>query len=237
MALSNELIFILIALADLSVIIGCWKYGGKAWLEMIIILNYVVCFFTLAKFTNIFGMSATIGAIFYAAIYLGTDIITEHFGKKAGQSLIKKAFGAIIFVNVAIQVMLLVTPDVNSLAVHESMLTVYQGSTRVVIASLFVFLIVQNWDIWVYHWIHEKTQGRMLWLRNLASTASAQMLDTFLFFGLAFYGVIANELLFDIAVSALIIKLMIAVIDTPFIYLSYWVKGIPLYKARDIPHN
>ncbi len=86
------------------------------------------------------------------------------------------------------------------------------------IASPIAYLIWQLWDVWVYDKIRQKTGGKMLWLRNNASTFTTQVGSTFTFFFFAFYGV--NDAWVEIATVTIIFYWIIASLDTTFIYLS-----------------
>jgi hypothetical protein len=59
-------------------------------------------------------------------------------------------------------------------------------------------------------------------LRNNASTMVSQLIDTVLFITIAFYGTPGFPIL-TVIKGQYILKLLIAVLDTPFIYLSRWV--------------
>lgn len=234
--MSDEILFVVITLLDLCVMIACWK-AGRRWLEIFVILNYIFANLFIQKFTDILGYHVTIASVFYAAIYLGTDIITEHFGKKAGFQMVWRCFFAILALTIAEQAVLLLSHTPETEAVSMAMDTLFSAVPRITFASLLAFLIIQRFDIWFYHWIHQKTKGKHLWLRNIASTTASQALDTVLFFGVAFYGVLENEVLFSIAVLGFIMKFIVALLDTPFIYLSYWIKGKSLKEASHIPNG
>jgi len=101
-------------------------------------------------------------------------------------------------------------------------------STNIVLGSLLAYIVSQNWDVFVFHWVRDYTAGQYLWLRNLASTASSQAIDTVIFVVVAFVAAPTllgiGEALPTAAVISLILgqyllKLLIAVVDTPFVYL------------------
>ena len=229
--MSNELLFILIAIADLAVMTFVWRIGRR-WLELFIILNYIFANLFVQKFSIVFGVETTIAAVFYASMFLGTDIISEHFGKKAAYQLIWKAFFSIAILTVVGQAVLLMGHTEYSAVAAAAMNDLFSAIPRITFAGLFAFLLVQRFDIWIYHFIRQKTQGAHLWLRNIVSTVTAQFLDTILFFGLAFYGVLPIEVIIQLMVISYIVKLIIAFIDTPFIYLSYWIKGKRLVDSK-----
>ncbi len=232
--MSNELLFILIAIIDWAVMMYIWRMGRR-WLELFIILNYVFANLFVQKFSMVFGYEVTVGIVFYAVIFLGTDIISEHFGKKAAYELIWKAFSAILFLFLAQQSVLLLGNTDSSESASNAMDTLFNANARIVLVSLAGFIIIQRLDIWIYHWFYKKTRGDKLWLRNIGSTTISQLLDSILFFTMAFYGTIPNDVLISIILTAFIAKLIIALIDTPFIYLSYWIKGKKLSDIKNVP--
>ena len=232
--ISDELLFLLITVLDLTVMLICWK-AGRRWLELFVVLNYIFAFTGVVKFTEIMGYSVTVGSVFYAAIFLGTDIITEHYGKRAGFQMVWKVFFGTTALMIAQQLMLLLSHTPETQVASDAMDALYATGPRLVAAGVVVFLFVQRFDIWFYHWIHKKTQGKMLWLRNIASTTCSQFIDSILFFSLAFYGVMPNDILIEVMVVAFVMKFIVALADTPFIYLSYWIKGKKLSEAKHIP--
>jgi uncharacterized integral membrane protein (TIGR00697 family) len=97
---------------------------------------------------------------------------------------------------------------------------VFSVMPRVVIASLVAYLVSQHHDIWAFAFWKQKTSGRYLWLRNNASTFVSQLADSVVFTLIAFLGVFETGILIQIIATTYVLKLIVAVIDTPFLYLS-----------------
>jgi len=80
-----------------------------------------------------------------------------------------------------------------------------------------------------FHFWKNRTGGKYLWLRNTASTAVSQVIDTAVFITIAFYGVMD---IVPLLIGQYVIKLLIAVVDTPFIYAIVWLMDkIPARKV------
>ena len=62
------------------------------------------------------------------------------------------------------------------------------------------------------------TKGKHLWTRTIGSTIFGEGVDTILFFTLAFYAIIPNNLLVNVIFSALFLKVAIEVVMTPITY-------------------
>ncbi len=66
------------------------------------------------------------------------------------------------------------------------------ATTRIALASVVTFFAVQILDVKIFHYLKERYL-RLWWLRNNASTILSQFFDTLIFFMLAFYGVMPND--------------------------------------------
>ncbi len=94
------------------------------------------------------------------------------------------------------------------------------GTTiRITIASLASFLVSQFHDIWSFHYWKKRTKGKHLWLRNNLSTISSQLINTVVFYLIGFYGVFP---IVELIVFTYLVKIVIALVDTPFVYLAVW---------------
>jgi len=49
---------------------------------------------------------------------------------------------------------------------------------------------------------------------------ASQLIDTVIFISLAFYGILPNSVLMQLMVGQYVIKLLIAALDTPFMYMA-----------------
>ncbi|MDZ7849812.1 MAG: queuosine precursor transporter [Halodesulfurarchaeum sp.] len=167
-------------------------------------------------------------ALAYALTFFASDIYAEIYGRRAAQILVNVAF-ALNFVLLALVWSTILAPAAATSPVPpETFATVLGSSTNIVLASLAAYLVSQNWDVVVFHALREFTDGAHLWLRNIGSTATSQLLDTVIFVGLGFYlvplalgtgdplplGIVASLL-----VGQYVLKLAIALLDTPFVYL------------------
>ena len=93
---------------------------------------------------------------------------------------------------------------------------------RIVIASMVAFLVSQNHDVIAFNMWKKITKGKYLWLRNNASTSVSQAIDTVLFVLIAFAGTYAWSTIWSMIWVTYVIKLAVAVADTPLVYLLVW---------------
>ena len=165
-------------------------------------------------------------ALAYALTFLASDCYAELYGRRATQVVVNVAFLA-NFLVLALVWSTLAAPGVNP-EVAAAFDTALGPATNVVAGSLLAYLVSQNWDVFVFHAIRDRTGSRMLWLRNIASTASSQAIDTAIFVGVAFFAApvllgvgdpLPASVLVSLALGQYLLKLAIALLDTPIVYL------------------
>ena len=76
------------------------------------------------------------------------------------------------------------------------------------------------------------TNARFLWLRNNASTIISQLLDSVVFITIAFYG---SMPLLPLILGQWVVKVGIAVVDTPLVYLLVYLLKRRLPSAKVSP--
>jgi uncharacterized integral membrane protein (TIGR00697 family) len=64
------------------------------------------------------------------------------------------------------------------------------------------------------------TKGKYLWSRTITSTAVSEFIDTLLFYPIAFYGILPNEILVSAMVGGFTIKVLLETVLTPFTYFA-----------------
>lgn len=222
--MSNEIIFLISTVIDLSIVLLAFRLG-KPWLIGVIVLNLIMVTCFASKLVPLFGFVTNAANVFYAAIFLATDALTEHHGKKEGHRSVFIGFMAILGFIVLGQLTLAMNTIDMTQQVSDAMQIVFGAAPRIALASMVAYLIAQNFDVWFYHYIYDKTGSKKLWLRNNLSTVTSQAMDSIIFFTIAFYGVMPNSQLIEVILTGYVIKLMVAALDTPFIYLTYKIKA------------
>ena len=165
-----------------------------------------------------------LGTILFSSTYLCTDILSEHFGKDKAQKNVLISFVSFLFVTIVMLVTIGFNPSANDWA-QDSLENIFTPMSRFFIASMIAYLVSQYFDVWIYSTIKNLTMNRFLWLRNNLSTILSSLIDNTVFSILAwiilnpnpetFYNVIMIYIL-----GTYILRIVIALIDTPFMYLS-----------------
>lgn len=180
----------------------------------------VIPFFTIGGFT----FTGSVGIMLFPLSFLVTDIMAEIWGGRATRSLIFATMAVLLIVLAATAAATALPPASRFAEIDPAYRTVFRSSTRIMAASIVAFTLSQMHDVWAFELWRRATGGRMLWLRNNASTMVSQLIDTVVFMLIAFWGVTErftlNYVLFSMVPPYYFLKLLTAVIDTPFVYLG-----------------
>lgn len=225
--MNNEVIFILTVLIYLGSVLLLYKFFGKNGLFAFAIFGTLLGNIAVCKCVDLFGFSTTAGNVLYASTFLVTDILSEKYGKKAAAQAVKYSFCIMILWLLGSQLILAFTPNANDY-INGSLMTVFGLVPRITIASLLGFIVSQSVDVFLYHFIWQKTGGNesKLWLRNNASTLTSQAIDTVIFTTLAFWGTYPTNVFFSILITTYVFKAIVAICDTPFMYLARKIKPV-----------
>ena len=226
----NDLIFVTTVLLYLGSVLLLYKLFGKNGLYAFAVFSTLLGNIAVCKCVDIFGLSTTAGNVLYAATFLVTDILSEKYGKKEASLCVAYSFSTMVLWLVGTQLILLFTPNANDY-INDSLRVVFGLVPRVTIGSLAGFVLSQNIDVFLYHYIWDKSGGneRMLWLRNNLSTLTSQLIDTVVFTTIAFWGVYPTNVFFSILITTYLFKALVALLDTPFIYSSRHIR--PMNEA------
>ena len=180
---------------------------------------------------EIFGsklFEISVGILPYPITFLITDLISEIYGKKRANDIVIVGIFASLF-SLLIIFMASHVPSTSWSYVDDKLFnTVFGNSSIAVFASMLTYLFAQFVDIQIYHFWKRLTKGKHLWLRNNFSTWFSQFVDTFtIVLLLCSFGIIDWANFKGLLISGFLFKVLIAVLDTPFLYL-----GVYLFRRR-----
>lgn len=176
--------------------------------------------------TKLFEIS--VGILPYPITFLITDLISEIYGKKKANDVVVAGIFASVF-SLSIVLIADIVPATNWSPVSDKIFNDVFGSTVIAVtASMLAYLFAQFIDIQIYHFWKQLTKGKHLWLRNNCSTFLSQFIDTFtILILLCSFHIINWDKFIGLLISGFLFKVLIAVCDTPFMYL-----GVYLFRKR-----
>ena len=194
------------------------KDGVIVWVSIAtIIANLTVC-----KMIDILSFTTSLGNVAFASTFLATDIISEKYGKDVAKKAVYLSIFAQIAFLITTQLSLVFIPSSEDI-VQESMKTLFSVNIRTSIASMGMFFIANMLDIYIYNKLKEK-YPKKLWFRNNASTIMCNCVENYFFNFFAFVGIFSLGTILSIATTTTIFEIIIALCDTPFLYLSKRLK-------------
>lgn len=229
----NEVIWLLQVLVNFAAIFLVYRFFGKAGLYFWIPIATILANIQVLKLVELFGVTTTLGNIIYGTSFLATDILSENYGKKEAKNAVAIGFFALIFTTIVMNVAIAFQPSELDTG-HGSIEAIFSLLPVLGLASLAAYGVSQAHDVWAYHfWRRLRPSPKFIWLRNNLSTLVSQTIDTAVFQLIATLGgIFPWEAFWEIALSVLLIKLLIALLDTPVIYAAAHLhsKG----KVREI---
>lgn len=222
----QELLWFLTLFIDLGFTLLLYRRFGIAGLQVAIATAIVLANLQGPKLTQIFGFETSLGVIFYSSIFFATDILSENYGRERANQAVMMGFIVSIIVLVMLSIGVMFTPSANpknaefANDVHSAFLTLVNFSPRFILGSLFAYLISQRLDVAIFHAVKKRTSGEKLWLRNNLSTMTSQLVDSLIFSLVVWWGVVDLQTALMLGVAKYGFKVIIAVIDTPFLYLA-----------------
>ena len=213
-----EILYIIIVLSFATIVSVIGKKYGVEYIIVVFASLVVTANIVASKVVEFGDFVVPAGVIAYSATFLLTDILSEKWGKKHAKKAIWCGFLASIAMVLVVKISVLWTPAVF---VEGDFLTAFNlilsSTSRIVLASMTAYLISQYHDILAFDYWKRKTNGKYLWLRNNTSTIVSQFIDSVIFVTIAFYGIMP---IIPLILGQWIVKITIAFIDTPFIYLA-----------------
>ena len=217
--MSNEFLWMIFVVLDLTSAIIIYRFFGKAGLFGLIVMSGIVCNIQVVKLVELFGFTATLGNVLYASIFFATDILSEMYGKKEAKKGVLLGFVTLIVATLWMQIALFFKPSPHD-TMDPALKKIFSIMPRITIASITAYLLSQFHDVWAFHFWKRKTKGKFLWLRNNASTMVSQAIDTVVFTTIAFLGTVSTSTFLSIMLTTYFLKWLVALFDTPFLYLA-----------------
>ncbi len=128
------------------------------------------------------------GVLFFPISYIFGDILTEVYGYARDRRVVWAGFGALVFASFMATVIVHLPPSQSSRAAQPAVEAIFGNTPRIVIASTSAFLCGTFVNSYVLAKMKIWTRGRWLWTRIVGSTLCGELVDSIIFYFVAFYG-------------------------------------------------
>lgn len=235
----------------------------------LVLAGFFLCAMTLlnvigiTRFVQVGPMQLAVGVLAYPLTFLCTDLISELYGRARANFMVTVGLllnGFILAIMWLGNALPAVDPSIQppwqtlSLASDvglpngssvsgsvELFSLIYANTTGAVFASMVAYILAQYIDVFLFHWIKKKTNGKHLWLRNNGSTLVSQAVDSITVISITFGAVLLSgdmslAVVLGLMLSNYLFKMASALADTPIIYLLVY-KLRPYLELHEVDHN
>ncbi len=230
----NELLWFGLLFVCLFSVIIAYRLFGKTGLYIWTAISVILANIQVLKLIQVFGLTTALGNVIYASIFLSTDILNENHTKKDAQKAVWIGFFVLIATTIIMQITLQFIPHENDF-ISKHLYQIFSFFPRIALASIIAYVISQSHDVWFFAKLKKKHKEKRLWLRNNLSTIFSQLIDNTVFTLIAFVGVYSWSSIGQIFLTALIMKIIVAAFDTPFLYLAKKIKVKFLNSGLNTP--
>jgi uncharacterized integral membrane protein (TIGR00697 family) len=160
------------------------------------------------------------GVLFFPVSYIFGDILTEVYGYGRDRRVIWAGFGALTFAALMSVVVLALTPaaDPFNSEYQVHLQAVFGNTPRIMFGSIFAFWCGSFVNSYVMAKMKVEMEGRRLWMRIIGSTVCGELVDSSLFYIIAFYGIWSNHQLLVVVIAQYFLKTGWEIVMTPITY-------------------
>jgi len=157
------------------------------------------------------------GVLFFPISYIFGDILTEVYGYGRDRRVVWAGFGALVFASFMAWVVVRLPPAGSDFMkmYQPSLEAVFGNSWRIALGSMIAFWAGSFSNSYVLAKMKLWTSGRWLWTRTIGSTIVGELVDSLLFYAIAFYGIWATSDVLQIAINQYVLKTLWEAVMTP----------------------
>ncbi len=235
-SLPPEAIWPLLLVGCFSSVLVMERLFGEAGLYAYVVLAILAANVQVLKAVqfSVYSEPVALGTVTFSSTYLATDILAERYGARSARKAVLLGFVSYLVFTVLMVLTIgfrPLTPEQAgeemawALENHEHISALFIHSPALFAAGMIAYLTSQLHDVWLFERLKKAMKGRYLWLRNNLSTAISALIDNLVFSILAWI-VFAPEplawetVLWVYVLGTYALRLLVAVLDTPFIYLA-----------------
>lgn len=190
-------------------------------------------------FGGSYSLHLSAGMLAWPVVYIITDIVNEYYGPKGVRFLTVTAIVLIVYSFLIFRWAMGLSPSENfnlgfGVADPDAAFRgVFGQGVWVIFGSLSAFWVSQSVDVSIFRHIKKRTGNKKLWLRATGSTLVSQLIDSFLFFFIAYYLGTRIQLgnpdrwtfsqVLMAGLGSYIFNSFIVILITPLVYIVRWM--------------
>ena len=223
----NELFGVATFLVTFILMVAMYRMFGKQGLLAWVAIGTIIANIQVIKTVEIFGISATLGNVMFASIYLATDILNDIYGRKVAKRAVWLGFSSTLVMIIIMQMSLHFIPAPEDTA-QNAFHAIFDVVPRIALGSIVAYIIGQHVDVFIFSLIKKLfSSDKTFIIRAYGSTIISSIIDTALFVSIAFIGSLPGMAVFEIFITTYVLKLVSTIFNVLFGYIakSFYRKG------------
>lgn len=162
----------------------------------------------------VFGTHLSVAIFFFPILFLLTDVVGEVYGRDVSKLFVRMGFiGTALFT--VFNLIANIVPFEPGFYLEDSYKEVFGLSFRFALASLVAFWIGEYQDVFAFFYFKAKLKGRLFLLRSFLSNAWSQLIDSVIWFSIAYIGVMPLKTIILTMIPWWIFKVLAGVFYSP----------------------
>lgn len=216
----NELFGVATFLVTFILMVAMYRMFGKQGLLAWVAIGTIIANIQVIKTVEIFGISATLGNVMFASIYLATDILNDIYGRKVAKRAVWLGFSSTLVMIIVMQMSLHFIPAPEDTA-QNAFHAIFDVVPRIALGSIVAYIIGQHVDVFIFSLIKKLfSSDKTFIIRAYGSTVLSSIIDTALFVTIAFIGTLPASVVFEIFITTYVLKLVSTIFNVPFGYIA-----------------
>ena len=160
------------------------------------------------------------GVLFFPISYIFGDILTEVYGYGRDRRVVWAGFGALAFASFMAWVVVSLPPGPSGYmkTYQPALEAVFGNAWRIALGSMIAFWCGSFVNSYVLAKMKIRTAGKWLWTRTIGSTVFGELVDSSLFYFIAFYGIWETSDIAKVAMAQYLLKTGWEIAMTPVTY-------------------
>lgn len=219
----NEIFGVVTFLVTFLLLVTMYRLFGKHGLITWVAIGTIIANIQVIKTVDIFTISATLGNVMFASIYLATDILNDIYGRKVAKRAVWIGFSSTLVMIIVMQLSLHFTPSPIDSS-QQALESIFNLVPRIALGSVIAYIIGQHLDVLLFTLIKKLfSSDKTFIIRAYGSTIISNIIDTALFVSIAFIGSMPNAAVFEIFITTYLLKVISTIFNVPF---GYWAKSM-----------
>lgn len=181
------------------------------------------------KIIDVLGYPVSITILYFPVVYIISDIMTEVYGYAQARRVLWLTMLCSVIAGLTYQLAVYFPPSAI-FAQNEAYQVVFGIIPRVLVGGWVAVIVGDFLNNYIMARMKVWSKGKYVWMRTIASTLVGQLANTTLFYLIALYTVLPNNVLVVSIISGWLLKTLVEVVLTP-------ITLIVIAKVKKIEHE